>query len=143
MHSHGERGIKLRQAADGDFFETVRIRKIRRQAVRRFRVGHNQPDIAVEHFQRIVVARNHDDLSREPRRIRARPMFALQITAILFVKRLRVLPPCRQNDHIRRVSERQRHIVFIDCLPVFFVFAVKQFRLLFQTTLADFQLIGE
>ena len=70
-------------------------------------------------------------------------MFALQITAILFVERLRVLPPCRQNDHIRRVSERQRHIVFIDCLPVFFVFAVKQLRLLFQTTFADFQFVGE
>ena len=143
MHSHGERGIKLRQAADGDFFEAVRIRKIRRQAVRRFRVGHNQPDVAVKHFQRIVVARNHDDLSREPRRIRARPMFALQITAILFVERLRVLPPCRQNDHVRRVSERQCHIVFIDCLPIFFVFSVKQLRLLFQTTFADFQLVGE
>ena len=70
-------------------------------------------------------------------------MFALQITAILFVKRLRILPPCRQNDHVRRVSERQRHIVFIDCLPIFFMFAVKQLRLLFQTTFADFQLVGE
>ena len=79
----------------------------------------------------------------KPRRIRARSMFALQITAILFVKRLRILPPCCQNDHIRRVSERQRHVVFIDCLPVFFMFAVKQLRLLFQTTLADFQLVGE
>ena len=38
--------------------KTVRIREIRSQVVHRFCVGHNQPDVAVEHFQRIVVARN-------------------------------------------------------------------------------------
>ena len=133
MHRHGKSRFKIGQTADGNFFESIFLRKIGRQAIQRFFIFHNQTDVAVKHFQHVIIVRNHDDLSGKPRRFARNLALSLQVFLISLIQIIRILPPSRQYHHIGRMTIGECDIILCHSLPIILLLLIQQGNLLFQT----------
>ena len=143
MHRHGKSRFKIGQTADSNFFESIFLRKICRQAIQRFFIRHNQPDVAVKHFQHIIIVRNHDDLSGKPRRFARNLALPLQVFLISLIQIISILPPSRQYHHIGRITIGECNIILRYGLPIILLLLIQQGNLLFQTAWFHFQFFGE